>query len=112
MTRTRWLPEAKQELLDVVRWYENEQSGLGGQFLDELERQLERIRKSPLDFPKWEFSARRYDVRRAELGRFPQRILFVVNPSETWIAAISHPSRAPKYWIKRLQQIRIARESE
>ncbi len=112
MLRTHWLPEAKLELLGIVRWYEDQSSGLGGEFLDELEPVLENVRRSPRDYPKWEFSPRRHDVRRASLNRFPHRVMFVVQGDEVWIAAIQHPSRSPKYWTRRLRQIRPRKDSE
>lgn len=105
MLRTHWLQGAKLELLDIVRWYERQSVGVGGEFLDELEPVLEMIRRAPLDFPKWEFAPRRHDVRRANLDRFPHRIMFAVRGNDVWIAAIQHPSRSPKYWTRRLRQI-------
>lgn len=112
MLRLYWLQEAKLELLDIVRWYEDQSLGLGGEFLDELEPVLEKIRIAPRDYPKWEFSPQRHDVRRASLNRFPHRVMFVVQFEEIWISAIQHPSRSPQYWTRRLRQIRPRKESE
>ncbi len=112
MLKTHWHPEAKLELLDIVRWYEGQSLGLAGEFLDELEAVLELIRRGPHHFPAWEFAPRRHDARRANLNRFPHSVMFEIQGEHVWISAIQHPSRSPKYWIKRLRQNRLAEEPE
>ena len=110
--RLHWLQTAKRELFEQVKWYERQRPGLGGEFLDELETLIERVRKSPRDFPHWEFVTKQHDVRRGQLGRFPQRVLFVILGDEVWITAVAHPSRSPRYWVKRLRQIKPTKDSE
>ena len=110
--RLRWLNAAREELFEHVKWYERQRPGLGGEFLDELDSVIERARNNPQEFPRWEFVTKQHDVRRARLGRFPHQLLFVILGTDVWVTAVAHPSRTPRYWVKRLRQIRPIQDSE
>jgi len=58
--------QAREELAESAQWYEDKKSGLGEEFLDEVESKLEKIANRPQSY------ARVHDnVRQASLTRFP-----------------------------------------
>jgi len=60
MTRTvRFRDEAERDLTDASYWYEQQRSGLGHEFLDELQSVVDRIGEEPLNFPVVHRNARR-----------------------------------------------------
>lgn len=50
-------PLAEKDIIETYTWYNEEQEGLGDTFLDQLERSLEFIEKSP----------RQYQIRYKEV---------------------------------------------
>lgn len=97
------LPAAASEASEAAIWYDNQCSGLGHEFLAELESALDRIRRQPEEFSKLESYPGSHDVRRCLLKRFPYLVLFVRRPGETIVVAISHARRRPLYWIERIR---------
>ena len=63
------LPEAERELAEAIDHYNNEQHGLGRDFLSEMEVLLSLIAEGPLHFAK----LRRSRARAAFGKRFPYR---------------------------------------
>jgi len=45
-------PESDLDIQAATVWYEDQQSGVGTQFLDELDLVLQRISENPLQFPR------------------------------------------------------------
>jgi plasmid stabilization system protein ParE len=92
-----FLPEAEEELLKAVDWYESEVPGLGGEFLAEVVKALERI----AIFPE-HGSPHLENTRRVVLQRFPYDVVYALPPEGSLVVAISHHNRKPGYWVKRL----------
>lgn len=44
--------EAEEDIENAYRWYESQQIGLGRQFMEEVERQIERTDFRPSQFPQ------------------------------------------------------------
>ena len=65
-------PQSDLDIQAAAVWYEDQQSGLGTRFLDELDLVFQRIAESPLQFPRLEG-----EVRRALLRRFPYGMYFL-----------------------------------
>jgi plasmid stabilization system protein ParE len=63
--------EAEADILEAFRWYESRRAGLGREFLDDVDRALERLVAAPSSFPL----AYR-DLRRLVMRRFPYLIYF------------------------------------
>ncbi|MCZ6623392.1 MAG: hypothetical protein O7B35_04010 [Deltaproteobacteria bacterium] len=60
--KVNFLTLAQQELDDAVAWYNDQATGLGQEFLDELDRVVRRTVTSPLPSQSrlpWEHSGRR-----------------------------------------------------
>jgi hypothetical protein len=77
-------------------------SGLGDEFLSELETAYELIQANPNLIPRME----RYDgphvFRRCLLRRFPYHVVFACSDEEMVVIAISHYRRRPFYWLQRM----------
>jgi toxin ParE1/3/4 len=97
------LAAAKSEIAEVVKWYDLQRTGLSDDFLDELNEVFAAIQQDPLRFASVETAEVQYRVRRALLRRFPYMIVFRVLDDVILVAAVSHTSRKPNYWKKRLQ---------
>lgn len=91
-----FLPEAKEEMNQAARYYEAQASGLGVDYLLEVERAVASISEAPELWPKLEGELRRRLVRR-----FPFGILYYIE-SEIVIVAVAHLRRRPGYWKNRI----------
>lgn len=89
-------PTANQDLLATVVWYESQQAGLGGRFLEEVDPIIQRIEDSPDQFP----TVYR-DVRRALMSRFPFGVFFRTLEDQSIVIAIVDLRRNPGHWQKR-----------
>ena len=94
----RFHPDAEEEHLDAIAYYELRRAGLGVRYLVEFERVLERICETPNRYPV----AHPPDIRRARLQRFPFAILHRRAKAYVDILAVAHDRRRPAYWIERL----------
>lgn len=86
-------PRADVDVEAAFEWYENEQSGLGFEFLDELRAAYNRIADGPL-----KYQVSRSGIRRALLKRFPYAIYFVIDDNDIVVLAVLHASRDPAEW--------------
>ena len=93
----RWYHrEANKELRDAVLWYEDQEPGLGSQFLSAVRETIARIPENPKRFP-----IVYRDLRQALVPRFPYLVFFVSKKDRLEIFAIFHTSRAPERWKER-----------
>ncbi|MBI5666294.1 MAG: type II toxin-antitoxin system RelE/ParE family toxin [Nitrospirae bacterium] len=92
-----FLPEAKEEMNEAARYYEAQASGLGVDYLSEVERAVTSISESPELWPKLVGELRRRLVRR-----FPFGILYYIESKEIIIVAVAHLRRRPGYWKNRI----------
>ena len=85
-------PSAQKEYLDSVSWYEQAKTGLGEQFIQELEAMLDKIEQNP-----FLFQVKRKRLREGKLRSFPYIIVYTVNSrkKEILILAVFHTSRNP-----------------
>jgi plasmid stabilization system protein ParE len=97
MTAIVFLPPAQEEMIAASRYYQAQTTGLGAEFLDEVERTIAAIASHPKAAPKI-----KQDVRRRLLKRFPFGILYVATIDEIVILAVMHLRRRPGYWQDRL----------
>ena len=88
--------EAELDLADAALWYEEQRSGLGHQFLDEVLAAFSMIADTPLTY---QVVHRR--TRRALVHRFPFGIYYRVETSVIVVVAVMHGSRNPRHWKSR-----------
>ena len=83
-------PEAEADLVEAFGWYEQRHSGLGHEFLDEIDRVFARIAEHP-------FSAAQIwrEARRALPRRFPYAVLYVTRGESVYVLAVLHQRRDP-----------------
>ena len=88
--------EAEQDITAAAFWYEQQQSGLGQEFLDEFMAVRLRLAESPLMYPIVHKS-----THRAIMNRFPFGVYFRVDGAVVVIVAVMHGSRNPHRWHAR-----------
>lgn len=89
-------PEAAKELTSSIQYYEEKSTGLGAEFLDEIEEAIAQA----LVHPKSGSSFTKHD-RRILLDRFPYEIIYGISDNVITITAIKHMKRKPGYWESR-----------
>jgi len=98
MTRPiRFDPAARRELNEAADFYDAEDPGLGGAFLDAAERAFEQIQAFPESSP-----ISLGPVRTKVLSAFPFSIIYWVTDDEVIIVlALAHHRRRSEYWRAR-----------
>jgi toxin ParE1/3/4 len=99
--KVAFLPQAANELADAADYYEDQRSGLGRRFRDELDAHLGWIAQNA-EVPR----LRRGSYRRVNMRVFPYYIAYVLRGDVLWVVAVAHGQRKPEYWIKREQDVR------
>ncbi|MEM6839230.1 MAG: type II toxin-antitoxin system RelE/ParE family toxin [Cyanobacteria bacterium P01_C01_bin.120] len=72
-------------------------TGLGLDFLDEVEKALNRIQQNP----NLGGSYKNTGLRRYVLRKFPFLIFYTEQDMLIWVVAIAHAKRKPDYWKTR-----------
>jgi plasmid stabilization system protein ParE len=88
--------EVREEVDEAYNWYQNQQGGLGDDFLDCVDEILNRICQMPESY-----AIVYLDVRRAVMRRFPYAIYYRIVSSRVIVTAIFHSRRDPKSWQTR-----------
>lgn len=97
MKRLRFHPAAKAELAHAIAWYENEQPGLGLQFLQKLDEIVARIESNP----DWYAVENDEGERFSLVGRYSYYLVYVDFADWIWGVAVAHTRRRPRYWAAR-----------
>ncbi len=88
--------EVRDEINEAYNWYENQNLGLGDEFLDCVQEMLNRICLMPQSY-----AIVYRDVRRAVVKRFPYAIYYRVVSNKVIVTAIFHSRRDRKSWQAR-----------
>jgi plasmid stabilization system protein ParE len=89
-------PSARRELAQAICYYNDQEPGLGDQFLTEVQGALARLRTLPLAEAAVEGGARRVLV-----ARFHYSIIYVDKGKAIIVMAIMHQRQRPGYWLRR-----------
>lgn len=81
---------AQKELDDSAEWYENQQPGLGTDFVDEVQAVFDTISNQPDRYP-----VAHRDIREAPVAHFPYCVYYRIRPTRV---AVFHTSRDPLGW--------------
>lgn len=95
--RLKFIPPSDHELIDAYEFYENQFSGLGDQFLYEVNTIFKLILEHPMI---WKKVGKR--TRRALLKRFPYLILYIIEENTIFITCIAHQHRNPEDYLDRI----------
>lgn len=90
-------PEADEEFVEAVAYYEESDTGLGIDFLREVYSTIRNAVDYPTMWPLIED-----EVRRCLVHRFPYGVLYSVEPDGIFILAVMHLHRDPDYWKHRV----------
>jgi plasmid stabilization system protein ParE len=94
--RLRIRCEAEIDIADAAAWYEEQRSGLGHEFLDEISQCMSRIAEQPEMNPVLYRS-----TRRALTRRFPFGVFYCIEEEYIVVLAVMHGSRDPQRWKHR-----------
>jgi len=92
----RFHPEVDQEFIEAIAYYEECETGLGIDFLQEVYACIKKAATYPNLWPTIES-----EVHRCLVHRFPYGVLYSVEEDEIYILAIMHLHRDPNYWKSR-----------
>jgi toxin ParE1/3/4 len=83
----------------LLGWYDRALIGLGGDFLQMVDRAIGRIERTPQSgspAPGVEDAA----IHRASVRRFPYHVVYIVLPDRVQVLAVAHQRRRPQYWME------------
>jgi toxin ParE1/3/4 len=89
--------DARSEMAESARYYEDRVSGLGYAFTDDVENSLLFVTEHPESCEQVS-----NNLRRKVLSRFPYSLIYAVETDRIRIMAIAHHKRRPEYWRYRL----------
>lgn len=92
-------PEVDADLIEAEAWYEQQEAGLGREFLKAARETIDRLSANPL---LYQIRSRRKQVRWAYPRRFPYRIVFRVIGDTVVVYAVVHAARHDRNWKPRL----------
>ena len=90
-------PEAREEFLAAIDYYNEAEPGLGMAFYSEVEAAIGLIENYPDLWTEID-----NNIRRCLVRRFPFAILYSKESGRVFIYAIMHTKREPDYWRDRL----------
>ena len=91
-------PFAESDLKIAADWYYLQKEGLDQNFMEEIEKAINRIKQNPR-----QFSFVRKKIRMSIVKRFPYGLYYYVTEDIINVFAVFHFSRNPKVWRKRLK---------
>ena len=89
-------PQSDLDIQAAAVWYEDQQSGLGLRFLDELAVVFRRIADNHRQFPCVDGN-----IHRALIRHFPYGVYFLAEAEDINVLAVLHLHRAPDMWKSR-----------
>ena len=92
----RFLSPAQRDLAEAVAYYEQAAPGLGMEFLDEIERAVNRILLQP---EAWTRVSDHH--RRCRTRRFPFGLIYSIDQDVILIVAVMNLRRHPDSWKNR-----------
>jgi plasmid stabilization system protein ParE len=99
MISYRFLTLAEEEMIETAMFYEAACGQFGNDFLDDVQRAINRL----CDFP-YAGELVDSDLRRALLHRFPFSIIYALEENVIVIVAVAHHGRRPGYWLSRVNR--------
>lgn len=89
--------EAEQDLSAAFQWYEGRRTGLGHDFLLQVDAGFRFLERTPFIFPEIYRGIRRHLIKR-----FPYKIYYLVEETTVIILAVVYGGRDPQWIRKRL----------
>jgi plasmid stabilization system protein ParE len=95
-----FLEPAQIELEEEVKYYNEQQAGLGYDFAREVADTIARILRYP---EAWAKLSKR--TRRCRTKRFPYSVVYQTRGDKILVVAVAHLKRKPWYWRDRVKSI-------
>jgi len=83
-------PESEDDLKEAYSWYEDKRTGLGYDFLLQVDAGLNLIARNPNIHPIEYKETRKHLVKR-----FPYKIIYLVEKEKIIVLAVIHSKRSP-----------------
>jgi hypothetical protein len=83
--------EADLEIIKAYLYYEGKLLGLGDEYLDELDKHLERIRHNPKHF-----AVKNKNYREAYIRRFPYLIIYEIEEMKVVVYSVFNTPQDPE----------------
>jgi len=93
-------PEAESDVLHAAEWYESRLDGLGADFLDQVNRLLDSIRRNPRQF---KVRYEKHSLRWGLVSRFPYKVVYLLKEDTIHVIAVIHAARHHSVWRKRVE---------
>ena len=93
-------PQARDDITGAAAWYDDQSSGLGDQFIEEVLTALRALKVNPFIHT---LRQRTKNIRWWFLRRFPYRIVYEANEKEHLVIvyAVVHSARHESVWQRR-----------
>lgn len=88
--------QAKADIREAARWYENQRVGLGRAVVQQIDALLDRVRLSPM-----QYQVVYRDMRRAIPRRFPYGVFYRIDGAAVLVFAVVDLHRDPSSWQDR-----------
>ncbi len=95
----RFLSPAEEEMVEASLFYDSAASGLGSDFLDDVQQAIDRLREYPQTGQTIAAG-----ISRMLLHRFPFSVVYAVEANLILVIAIAHHGRRPGYWQSRVDR--------
>ena len=92
--------EAEDDLKEAFSWYEDKRTGLGYDFLLQIDAGINFINRNPEIYPIEYKGTRKHVIKR-----FPYKIVYLVEEEKIIILAVIHCKRRPDLIKKRIDSI-------
>jgi len=92
-------PEARSDILEAARWYEEQQAGMGEALVAEVDAVLHRIERGPL-----RFRVAYRSLRIALSHRFPYAVYFLPEGDDIVIFGVLHQRRDRRLLGQRIDE--------
>jgi toxin ParE1/3/4 len=93
--------DARQDFDKAADWYEEKQTGLGLEFIDEMNSVIELVLERPDLGPLVPYLDARLELRWRLAPRFPYAVVYRIESYAIRVFAFAHLHRAPAFWMKR-----------
>lgn len=103
--KVRLHEQAYHDVDEAALWYDEQEAGLGDEFLAEVNAYLESLPEQAETWPLWPGVRRRkHPVRRRLLSRFPYAIAYQVIDEIVVVLSVAAHRMRPRYWANRIQR--------
>ena len=97
--------EAQRDLDEAAVWYDDQEPGLGDEFLAEVDQRIAGLALRPEIWPLWPgVRVGKYPVRRRLLVRFPYGIAYQIVGTVVVVLALAAHKKRPRYWASRTKR--------